>query len=235
MNSRGRSLRSTFSWTTLVLAVLALVAAITVVALTTFLHRASRAIEASTQSVRIAQEAEIDLLLHAQAKSVIVRRDLSGSMQRKLSQAEDYVDTASEGLLLDEAKARVQEYVLASRDADQQEEEIAARQAAAFTAIEDLVRINVEQARDAAREASGVDYLANIGGLAVAFLVLGLAAFFVYWVRGPLIRPIWELGEAMRQFGLGEYTTRARIARDLRGLLGPIWRTPDATQRRAWI
>jgi len=30
-------------------------------------------------------------------------------------------------------------------------------------------------------------------------------------------------------------TTRAHISRDLRGLLGPIWRTPDDPRRRAWL
>lgn len=212
MTSRGRSLRSTLSWATLVLAGLALAAAVAVVAVTTLLHRASGAIEASTRSIWVAEEAQIDLLLHARATSLLTRRDLAGSVQGRLAEAELYVGNERERALLDEAKARALEYVLASRDAGRSEAEVAALHAAAFAALEDLTTINVSQAREEARRTARVDYLANIGGLTLALLILGVAAFFILWVRGPLIRPIRELGQAMRKFGRGEQTIRARTA-----------------------
>jgi len=212
MSAHGRSLRSLLTWGTLLLAALSLAAAFTVVALTTVLHRASLAIKTSTQSVLIAEEAEIDLLLHAQAKSPIVRRNLSGSIQRRLGEAEAYVGTERERRLLDEAKARVLEYVVASREIERPAAEVSELHAAAYSALQELVSINVAQARQEADRAARVDHLANIGGFTIVFLVVGVAASFIYWVRGPLVRPVLDLAQAMSQFGRGDLSSRTRVA-----------------------
>lgn len=212
MNLHNPSLRTTLSLTALILAGLALAAAGTIVAMTTFLHRASVTIEASTHGVQLAEEAQIDLLLHSQAKSPFARRDLAGSLHSRLSEARSYVGSERELALLDEAASGVNDYVLASRKTDREAEEIVLLQAQAFSALEALVIINVEQARDEARWASRVDYLANIGGLVMALLVLGFTAFFLYWVRGPLIQPVRDLAQAMEDFGRGEHATRARVS-----------------------
>ena len=61
MQRRVVGLRSTLTWGALGLAGLALVAAVTVMLLTTMLHGLSAAIETSTQSVRLAEEAAVKL------------------------------------------------------------------------------------------------------------------------------------------------------------------------------
>ena len=212
MSAHGRSLRSVLSWGALVLAGFALVAVLALVGLTTLLHRASEDVETSTQSVRVAVEAEVALLLHAQATSPILRRDLAGSMQQRLSEAKSYVGDDQESALVDEAVVRVNEYLLAARDAGRPEEEVAARHAAAYSALEELVNINVLQAKAQGRQSARVDYLANLGGLTLALLVLGAAVFAIYWIRGPLIAPVLDLGQAMRQFGRGDLGVRTQVA-----------------------
>ena len=69
---------------------LALAAAVAAALLTSALNRATAAIESSAQSVYLAQEAEIDLLLHAQAASPIVKRDLEGSIDARLLRAAEF-------------------------------------------------------------------------------------------------------------------------------------------------
>lgn len=212
MATRTHSLRSVLTSGTLLLAGTAVLAALAVIALTTEIHRASVSIETSTRSVHVAEQSEIDLLLHAQAKDGIMRRALAGSIQRKLSEAEDYLETDRERLVLDEAKARVQEYVLASRDAGRPEEELTALHAAAYSALDELIAINVDQAATEAGRAARIDYIASIGGISLALFVLCVAAFFVYWVRGPLILPVLDLAGAMDQFGRGDLASRTRIS-----------------------
>lgn len=206
----SRSMRSVLSLGALVLAGFALVAALTVIALSTLLHRVSAVVETSTQGVRVAVETEVDLLLHAQANSPIVRRDLAGRIQRRLTEIAAYVGTEHEQAVLTEAKARVNEYLVASRDEGRPAEELTKSWIAAYTTLDELANINVAQGREEAARANRIDYVASVGGFALAILVLGAAAFFIYWIRGPLIRPVLELGRAMNEFGRGDLAVRVR-------------------------
>ncbi len=219
MSTHGRSLRSVLSWGTLLLAAPTVAAVVTIVALTTLLHRASAAVERSTEGLRAAEEGQIDLLLHAQATSPIARRNLAGDLQRRLSEAASYVGTDDERLLLEEARSRVQEYIVASRSG-RPEGEVGALHAAAFTALEDLVQVNLTQARREVSRAARVDYVANLGGLLLALLVLAVTGFYLYWVRGPLLDPLLELEGAMDRFARGEQAARSPVTgpRELRAM-----------------
>jgi two-component system, OmpR family, sensor histidine kinase MtrB len=211
MQGRGVGLRSTLTWGALVLAALALLAAITVMGLTSVLHGLSPAIETSTESVRLAEEAQVDLLLHGQADNPLVRQDLAGGMLDKLSEAEAYVATEREGEVLDTAIARVQDYVHGSRDPSVTADQLVALHADAYTAIGDLVSVNVSQAQAAVRLAARLDDAANVVGLAVALLVVGVTGVLVYWVHGPLARPVLDLAGAMNRFGQGDHATRTVV------------------------
>ena len=210
MRSDGGSLSSILTRGTLFLAGVALTAAVTVIAMTSLLHQTTTGIDSSTRSVRLTAEAEVDLLLHGRAKSQIVKRDLAGSIQRRLSEVAPYLETEEERQLLAEARARVREYLLASRGA-RPEEEVAALQAAAYSALEELGAVNVARANEEARLASRIEYLANAGGITLAILVVVVAVFAAYWVRGPLIHPLLDLARAMNQFGSGVQGARVQV------------------------
>lgn len=212
MSARDRKLQSILSWGALVLSGLALAAAIAVIGLAMLLHRASMALEASTHGVRVAVTTEVDLFVYAQATNPLIKRDLALGIQRRLLEANAYVGTDHERMLLDRARTRVDEYVLMDQDADLPPEEVAGRLTAAYATLEELVQVNVAQASETARQAARVDHLASIGGFTLALLVVGAATFFVYWVRGPLIRPVLELGQAMNRFRQGDHTARVRVA-----------------------
>ena len=67
------SLHRALSLFMVVIAVVALSAAVSLVSLTTHLHRATIDLEAGLHSVRLAEEMQIDLLEHARAKSAQTR------------------------------------------------------------------------------------------------------------------------------------------------------------------
>lgn len=211
MSAHTRSLRNTLTSVALVVAALATAAAVTVGVLTTLLHRATVAIEASTESVRLAEEAEIGLILHAQARDPIVQRDLGGNMRRRLLKAREHVSSSVVGTRLREAEALVDEYLEASRDPAQQGKALSALHAAAYSALEDYVSIHVADVRREIQLADRIDYAANIGGMSFAVLIIALSSFFIYWVRGPAFRPIFDVAHAMERFGRGERSARANV------------------------
>jgi len=193
------------------LAAVAMLAAGTVVALTTVLHRASSAIAAATESVHLTQEAKLNLLLLTQVSTPIVRRDLVGSIQRRLSDAEAHVSTANERAVLDKARGRVREYARLAGDSERADEQLTALHAAAYSALDELVTINVTQAAAQVRQVGRIDYVANVAGLMLAVLVLCCAVFFLYWVRGPMLRPFLDLARAVDQFAHGDVASRASV------------------------
>jgi two-component system sensor histidine kinase MtrB len=218
MDAPAPSLRSVLTRGTIFLAGTSILAAATVVVLTTLLHRASGAIESATHSVHLVVEMKLDLALQGQAETAIVKHDLAGSIDRRLLELESYVSTDYERQTLDEAKLRVRVYLRASLDPGRAEEEIAALYARAYSLLNELVTINIAQARDEATLSERIDYVSNIAGVALALLVLTSSAAFLYWVRGPLFSPILHLAGAMDRFGRGDLSSRTVVTgpRELR-------------------
>ena len=189
------------------------VAAVTVSAslvfLTTALHRTTTIASTSAESVRLAQDSEIDLLLYARAQDNLVRRDFEKKLQGRLSEARRFVTTAAESRVFDEARMRVDEYFSASTHGDLPAGETLSAQNAAFGALEALSSINVEQAREAHDEAVKWDNLANaFGSWMGAILVLAVVGFLV-WLARTAFKPLFALDEAMEHFGKGVRSARA--------------------------
>ena len=87
--SASTSLRKILSWVTILVIVVALVVATALVLLTTLIHRTSASLAAGVESVRLAQEIEIDLLLHSRSNDQLAREDLAGDLAGKLAEALD--------------------------------------------------------------------------------------------------------------------------------------------------
>jgi len=203
---KARSLRDTLTAVGLLAAVLALVGAALVVGLAAVLHRATLAIESSTEGVRLSEEAKIDLIYHAQSTDPAVRADLGSRLQRELTHAESYVTTDREQELLDGARDRVRVYLAADSDPDGE------LWKAAQIALDELVTLNVVQARAEIARSARVDRLSNLAGAGFGAGTVVLSAVFVLWIRGPLLRPLFDLSRTVEAYGSGELEARASVA-----------------------
>ncbi len=148
------SLRSILATVMILAAVLAVLVSGALVALTTILHRATVSRGSSVESVRLAEKAEIALLLHERARDGLVKRDIEGDLRSKLLGARQFVMIEHESRMLAEAESQVDSYIAASRD-PQRTAELAIRQEAAFGALEALIAINVAQSKTAPLESRG--------------------------------------------------------------------------------
>ncbi|HEY8946006.1 MAG TPA: histidine kinase dimerization/phospho-acceptor domain-containing protein, partial [Polyangiaceae bacterium] len=211
------SLRSMMVAVTVIVTVLALLTAGALVALTNALHRATTSSAAATHSVRLAQEAEIDLLLHERTGDEIVKRDLEEGLRRKLTEARKFVTGAEEERLLARAVAEVEAYVATTRDPGKALE-LAAREEAAYEALASLVTINVAQSHASQADAERWEDMGNVLGMSLVALVIVVSGTVIIWLRRRAFQPVFELATVMERFGRGERDVRAaeRGVRELR-------------------
>lgn len=206
-SAMGRTVtfRNRLALITTSITVLALVVAGALVALTTSLHRASGVLADAVESVRLTEEAEIDLLLHASSHEPMVREKLRTEILRRLNEARQYVTTDEEARVLAGAETRVQEYFAAPSP----EGASPGLREAAYAMLEALVRINVDQARDARGDARRWNAMANVIGLGTSLVLLLLTGSLLWWLRSHAFRPVFALSEAMDRFGRGDRSARA--------------------------
>ena len=192
---------------TLVLS-LALVVSAALVLSTTYLQRESDVISSSLESVRLAQEAQLDLLLHERSRDPVVRRELEGEILGRLAEARAHVVTGAEGKLLDTAELRVVEYVDAAR-AEQPSAVVSRRLQVGHDALETLVHVNLAQANDARVRAGWMDATADTIAIVIAAVVLLASAACAWWLRTRVFRPVLALADAMERYGRGDRDVRA--------------------------
>src|SRR5262245_29412104 len=104
------SLRSTLTLIISALGGVALMAAISLMVLTSYLHVAAGSIADSVESVRLASELRVDLLLHDRAVGP-VRDDLAQRLVRGLVEVQRYVDNDEEAALVMNARTSVAKYL----------------------------------------------------------------------------------------------------------------------------
>lgn len=201
------------------LAALALSAAVSLVVLATFFHRAAGELGAAVESVRLAEAVQVDLLSHSHLRVAgapagdMARRRLESDLRARMSQIHGFTSSAAEDHLVTTMEARVEDYLAASRVsvADGSEGRGPATDHAleqAFDAVEKVVALNVEQARAVQQRAARWDRRATLGGSAAALTLVGGVAVILVWLRRAF-RPILDLSEAMRRFGAGDRSARA--------------------------
>lgn len=206
---RRFSLRSTLTAVTIVVALLAVIVSGSFVALTTILERTTVSAAASVESVHLAEQAEVDLLLLERSADPLVRAGIEADLRHRLAQATRFVTTDDEKRALSAATTKVSAYLEeraqgrleASRQAQHLED--------AFGALDTLVTMNVEQAREAGQTAADSDRIATILGIATSGLMLLVAGGGVYWLRRIAFAPVFSLAATMERFGRGDRTARA--------------------------
>jgi signal transduction histidine kinase len=195
------SLHRSLTLFVVVLAALALSAAVSLVLLTTYLHRTTVELEAALHSVRLAEEMQIDLLTYVRTSDPMVKREIEKDLRQKLAQAGQYVSGPEEEAARLEAEQLIEAHFSGLPDGENLER--------AFSALRKLVDINIEQADASLQESARWDDLGDRIGLGVgAGLILGVAVMLI-WLGYAAFRPVFEIRDAMKAFATGRKDARA--------------------------
>ncbi|MBA3539954.1 MAG: HAMP domain-containing histidine kinase [Deltaproteobacteria bacterium] len=188
------------------IAMVAILVSGALVVLTTLLHRTSATISSSIESVRLVEEAEVNLLLHGQASDPLMRAELERDLRGNLFDARAYVTTPSDAQLLRDAERCVEKYL-----AKGPLPERLTHETAAYAALEALVTGNVAESRAAQRRADRWSMMGSVIGIATGAAVLLLAAGLVLWFRRRAFRPLLALAATMERYAHGERGVRAAV------------------------
>jgi signal transduction histidine kinase len=167
---------------------------------------ASETLRAAVESVRLAQEAEIGLLLHARATDPFVRRTLEEALRGHLDGALAHVTSRHEGRLVRRVEARIARYLERPPSASGTGRIQLER---AVASLESLVDVNVAQAYAAAARAESWGTAATAIGIAAVVTIATLAASLLWWLQARVFRPTLALGTAMEAFARGDRDVRA--------------------------
>jgi len=179
---------------------LALGAAVSLVWLTTYLHRTTVDLEMGLHSVRLAEEMQIDLLTYFRTADPFLRTRVENDLRMKLHEAGQYAGSPEESNLLVEAERLIEDHFAKAGEGDLDR---------AFGLLRRFVDINVEQAEESMRESERWDEIGDRIGLGFsAVLVLGIAIMLI-WLSRAAFLPVFEIQRAMRDFAAGRKETRA--------------------------
>ncbi len=213
------SLRGILTATVVALASLALGAATALVVLTSALHRVTDSMGQALVGVRLAEELEVDLLIHRwlsttqfapDAQPPLRVEDVEERMRARFTEIRRHGTAPAERRLVDVVEQRLNAYLLSRQPLPVNGQVRPGPEVReALDALERLVEFNVAEASRAAAQSARWDRLANLIGFAVAgVLVVGVGAVLL-WLRRFAFRPALALGHAMQRFGAGRKRTRA--------------------------
>lgn len=219
MNVKTHTLSGVMAMITVIVTSLAVLASGTLIILTTHLHQTSTTLAAAVESVHLAEETEIDLLLHQRAADGIVKTDLEGELRGRLFSMRGHVTTNEETAAMDEAEARIEAYLAAARR-DPSVARIAELHQSAYAAVEALIQLNVAQSRMEQERAAQWNRLANVIGVTISSLLVILGGSLLWWLKARAFRPVLALARTMERFGQGDRAARVEEAgpRELRDI-----------------
>ncbi|MBJ6764985.1 HAMP domain-containing histidine kinase [Myxococcaceae bacterium JPH2] len=220
------SLRAFFSVTLGALAVITLLAAASLVGLTTVLARTAGTLGDSLEGVRLAEELEVDLLSHARMSSTPAARDpsegaergrslqeLEAGFPRQLAGLAATATTQAERHLLDEVGVHIDAYLAAQRAPHLQspkgDPRVEPSLDSALESLERLIQLNVNEAQAARERAARWDETANVAGLGLSALMLASLVGVIFWLRRFALRPVADISHAIRRFSSDRKNTRA--------------------------
>jgi two-component system sensor histidine kinase MtrB len=158
------------------------------------------------ESVRLAEEAKIDLLLLAGSPSSAVRQNVEDDLVSKLAESRGYVITERGRRALDTADHEVHAYL--DRSHEQGTGQPLSTDAA-YAAVDELVSIHSQQTAEAFEQVRFWDRAADILGFTVGGILIVIVGGFVGWLQRRGVRPIFAIGDAMTRFGKGQRDARA--------------------------
>ena len=209
-NGRARHARTLRATLGLAIAALAVTAAILIaglIALADYLHGVTADLATSADSMRLASEAQTELIIHASARDHLGEAELEMDLESRLNRLEKDAATEHERSLLAEARAATRLSIAAWKATGTPGSEAQLRHAILdLDSLKQAYAVRVQAAqRRAAESHHWVDTSAVVLGLLLVSLVSGL----LYWIRGSLVAPMLALANAAEEFGRGNREARA--------------------------
>jgi signal transduction histidine kinase len=200
---RRWSLARTLSAGTVVLAVIGALAWVLLLVLASSSARTVRVLVANTESVRLAEEAELNLLLYERNADPVVRQRLQGELRQQLLDARRYVADGEEAAILQSAEAAVEGYFAVPPRATLD---------AAFDALDRLARYNVDEARQTQQRTARWARWLGGGSVALATALLGSTAVLVWWLGTRAFRPFLVLAAQIHDVPSGRLSAKVDVA-----------------------
>jgi len=204
------SLRTVLTAAMSILTALAMLAAGSLIVLTTYLNRSVTELRAGIESVHFVEEAQVDLLIHSRAVDPVVRAEIEQRIRRRIADASLHLTSEHEGEVFARVEQRLNTYLAGGRTKEAPSEPRSDAQGGsdqieqAFVALEELVEVNLTQARETEALAARWDSIGNMLGTSVAAILLAGVSGILLWIRAIAFRPIFDVATAMRRFG-GHY------------------------------
>ncbi|AGC49080.1 sensor histidine kinase [Myxococcus stipitatus DSM 14675] len=225
------SLRAWLAATLGGLALLTFIAATALIVLTNAQNRSANTLGNSVEGLHLAEELEIDLLIHFRLSGVggsvdtsssqFVRgRTLQGvesSFPQLLNGLRQNATSEAERSLIREVDQAFNRYLSAQRAAarlplSQRMSRSIPSLDSALDSLERLVQFNVDEAREAREASSDLNRMGNVVGLVLCGLLLVSLAVSTLLLRSIALQPLKDISQAMRRFGAGRKRTRAPVA-----------------------
>lgn len=232
-------LRNVLSIAVMVVALLVVIAAVSLVIATSVRQSTREEIAESIESVRTIEEAEVSLLLHLRARHPAERHELEIQVRNLLDEAALYLTTPAEKTAFDEARTEVEQYLELAQAPASSRDELHAAETQAIGALERLVDIDVATARAAQERALSLSRVATFAAILFGIAIIVITGGLVLWLRRRVIQPLFSLADTMKRFGEGERDLRATEegATELRDMNARFNEMADglAAQRQAQI
>lgn len=195
------------------------------IGITSYLHRLTSRIDSNLQSVRAAEEIELQLLWHARYLHLA---DLTGDprhhsaaaeaveeLNRWLESAERYAASSDENVVLHRLQEALAGYLaeqtrLAALGRSSTDAYLAALAPfqRAYDDAEELLEINVAQAAMAADEAKAWNAIATTIGVSVSTILVLAVLSVIVGARSIVYRPLLALRQGIRELGGRGYSAR---------------------------
>lgn len=215
------------------IAALAVATSISLVTLASYLGRTTTTLTSATNATRLAEEMEVDLLMHARSGDALDRAVASADLRRKLTEIERYVPDPRHRAALRMAYEDVHNY-LNSAGAGPLTQDDEKRLVAAFRSLEQVVDGAIQQTERTLEEAKRWDVIGDWLGLGATVALLLAAAALLIWLRFFAFRSVLETRNAMRRFASGMREARAPETgpEELRNIAAQFNEMADALSRQ---
>lgn len=200
------SLRSTLTNVVGILTALALVAAGSLISLTTLLHQAVDQLISTSNSLEIASSIKVKLLTHARSRDPIIARELEKRLRSAVRAARAHVQSDSERAALSELEERIESY-LGERHQTLDAATADGALESAFASIQHFEELNRLQAAQVLQSADRLNRLADVLGIGSSALLLLIMAGALIWLRRA-VQPVFHIARTMKEFGRQDTATR---------------------------
>ncbi|HVK88895.1 MAG TPA: HAMP domain-containing sensor histidine kinase [Kofleriaceae bacterium] len=203
------SLRKLLTVTTIVLASLTIASAGALIATTRVLERETAELATTVESVRLLEEAEINLFMHRLATDEVVRSGIEADLRASLELARTFVTSPQEARALVTANERVE--ALLGMPASAPAGDVQVAMGRAFGALEHLVTINVAQTKAVQARTLAWTRTTNLVGIILGAAIIATTTGLVLWLRRRVLHPLFSLADTVGRFGRGERRVRADV------------------------